>query len=186
MSEVKEIEVRFLEVDKESLVRKLIELGAEDLGESVLEEMIFYDADRKWPDEHKFIRLRKIGDVTKLTYKHNLEQTIDSATEIEVEVSDIHKAEALLVKTGLIAFRHQQKKRHSFNIGGVTIDIDTWPRIPTYVELEGPSEEALRDMAKKLGFDWKEAVFDDARLIIENRYNIPVSDMQWFTFDRFE
>lgn len=186
VSEVKEIEVRFLEIDKDTLLKELLELGADDLGETVLEEVIFYDADRKWRDEQKFIRLRRIGDVTKLTYKHNKGQTIDSASEIELEVSDIQKTEALLVKTGLIAFRHQQKKRHTFKLDNVIVDIDTWPRIPTYVELEGPSEKSLRAIAGKLGFDWKDAVFDDARSIIENKYSIPVSSMSYFTFDRFE
>ena len=68
----------------------------------------------------------------------------------------------------------------------VTIDIDTWPKVPTYVELEGPSEERIKAVAQLLGFQWEDAVFDDARAVIENRYNIPVGTMRWFTFDRFE
>ncbi len=66
------------------------------------------------------------------------------------------------------------------------MDIDTWQKIPTYVELEGESEQVLKDIAQKLGFDWNNAVFDNARKIIEERYRIPVGNMQWFTFDRCE
>jgi len=66
------------------------------------------------------------------------------------------------------------------------VDIDTWPRILSYVELEGPSEDKLKETAKLLGFDWNNAVFYDARSIIEKNYNIPVGKMRWFTFDRFE
>lgn len=38
-----EIEVRLWEIDKAALVEKLRRLGAEDLGEDILEDIIFYD-----------------------------------------------------------------------------------------------------------------------------------------------
>jgi len=66
------------------------------------------------------------------------------------------------------------------------VEIDTWPKIPTYVELEGDSEQVLRDTAQKLGFDWADAVTDNPRKVIEERYHIPVGQMTWFTFGRFE
>ena len=184
--ETKEIEVRFLEIDKEALIKKLISLGAKDFGETMLEEVIVYDKDLKWRDENRLIRLRKSGNKTALTYKENKAQAADSAREIEFEIGDIEKAGLFLEKLGLVQYRHQQKKRHKLVYGGVTIDIDTWPKIPTYVELEGESEKVLQKVAKELGFDWKKAVTKDARYLIEDFYKIPVSRMRWFTFDRFE
>jgi adenylate cyclase class 2 len=68
----------------------------------------------------------------------------------------------------------------------VVADIDTWPRIPTYIELEGPTEESLKQVATKLNLDWRNVVLENARLVIENRYHIPVGNMKWFTFDKFE
>lgn len=184
--ETKEIEVRFLEIDKESLVKKLLELGAKDLGDNMLEEIIFYDPEGKWKDEEKRVRLRKSGDKIKLAYKETKEQTIDGTIEIEFEVSDIQKATQFLEKVGLSAFRHQQKKRHTFELDNVVIDIDTWPKIPTYVELEGPSESSIKEVAKKLGLDWALVSFELPSHIIEKKYGIPVRSMKWFTFDRFE
>lgn len=182
----KEIEVRFLEIDKEALIKKLSELGAKDLGDNMLEEIIFYDKDLKWREEHKHIKLRKSGDKVTVTYKENKGQKIDSAVEIEFEVSDMKKAEALLEKTGVVGHRHQQKMRHKFKLGEVIADIDTWPKVPTYVELEGPSEEVIREVAQKLGLDWAKAVTLSPAIVLENVYKIPVRQMRWFTFDRFE
>ena len=183
----KEIEARFLEINKDDLISKLRKLGAVDEGEKFLEEIIFYDPEFKWRDvERKFVRLRKLGDVTKLTYKQNKEETIDSTTEIELEVSDMHKTEELLEAIGLVAYRHQEKKRHSFHLGKAIFDIDSWPKIPTFLEIEGPDEQTIRDAAQKLGLEWSKAVFDDARSVIEKRYSIPVGTMRWFTFDKFE
>ena len=181
-----EIECRFLEIDKGVLVKKLLELGAHDEGEIMLEETIIYDPEGNWRNENRFVRLRKVGDKTKLTYKEHREHTVDGTYEIEFGIEDYKKAELLFEKIGLKSFRHQQKKRHTLQLNGVTFDIDTWPRIPTYVELEGKSEQALKDAAKAVGLDWKDVIFNNASWVIENKYNIPVRQLKWFTFDRYE
>lgn len=184
--ENKEIEVRFLEIDKDELVKKLKVLGAEDRGETMLQEIIFYDPELKMLTDRQFVRLRTARGKTKLTYKHHKERAVDGAVEIEFEVDDPKSAEAFLEVLGLPAFRHQEKKRHTLTLNGVTADIDTWPGIPTYVELEGPSKAALKDAAARIGLDWKDAVFDDARAVIEEHYHVPVGKMHWFTFERQE
>ncbi|MFA5998369.1 MAG: CYTH domain-containing protein [Candidatus Paceibacterota bacterium] len=182
----KETEVRFLEIDKDSLVARLRELGAEDSGETMLEEVIIYDTDLSWLAEKRFIRLRRSGGVTKITYKQHAADPKDGAHELEFEISDLDAAIALFEKIGLSFQRRQQKKRHTLRLGEVVFDIDTWPRIPSYVEMEGPTMEVLKEAAVAVGFDWAEVVYEDAKDVIEKRYNIPVSTMRWFTFDRFE
>ena len=182
-----EIEVRFLEINKESLIQSLNQAGAEDLGEDSLEEIIFYDKDLKWRDEgKKFVRLRKNKNGIVLTFKNHISETADGTEEIEFQVSDIAKAETFLDRLGLAAYRHQEKLRHTFKLDEVMVDIDTWPKIPTYVELEGPSVESLKSAAEKIGLNWADAVFESARTVIEKRYQIPVGNMKWFTFSKFE
>lgn len=182
-----EIEVRFLEINKESLIQKLTELGATDLGEKLLDERIIYDNELTWRDSvQKILRLRSVDGVTELAYKERKQLTADGMEEIEFGVSDIDAAEALLSRLGYSTFRYQQKKRHTFKLNEVIVDIDTWPKIPTYVELEGHSEDSLKWAAEQLGFDWSTAELRSPRTIIEDVYNIPVGNMKWFTFDRFE
>ncbi len=181
-----EIEVRFLEIDVASLAEKLAESGALDKGENLLEEIIYYDHDLNWRDSGRFVRLRKSKGKISLSYKHHHSEGMDGVEEIEFSVGDWGKAALFLEKIGLVPFRRQQKKRHSYVLDGVSVDIDTWPRIPTYVELEGGSEAAIRRAAGRLGLNWEEAVFESARTIIEERYHIPVGAMSWFTFDKFE
>jgi adenylate cyclase, class 2 len=181
-----EIECRFLEVDKKALIKRLRELKAKNRGEKLLEEKVLYMTDKKWKHGLGFIRIRKSGEEITLTYKEHRKHTVDGAFEIEFGIDDYKKAELFLETIGWGNGREQQKKRHTFVLDGVTIDIDTWPRIPPYVELEGKNETKLKKVAKKLGFDWKEAEFHNARWVIENVYNIPVGEMKYFTFDRFE
>lgn len=184
--QTKEIECRFLEIDKNSLVNKLKALGAKDCGEVMMEETIIYDPEFKWRDEQRFLRLRKQGDKIKLTYKEHQQHTVDGTYEIELTIDDYKKAELLFEKIGLVAYRHQQKYRHTFVLDGVIFDIDTWPKIPSYVEIEGESEESLKKAAEAVGYDWKNADFHNARWVIENKYNIPIGTLKWFTFDRVE
>lgn len=185
--EYKEVEVRFLEVDKDALCKRLLELGATDKGEKLLDERILYDKELTWRDGgEQILRLRTTEGVTELAYKKRHEMTADGIEEIEFNVSDVDAAEALLHRLGHVTYRYQQKKRHQFVLDTVNIDIDTWPRIPTYVELEGKSEEALHAVAEKLCLDWSTAEVEGPRYIIEQKYNVPVGEMKWFTFERFE
>ena len=182
----KEIEARFLNIDKQKLTSQLHAIGAVDRGEVLLTETIFYDQADTWHAQNRYVRLRSANGVTKLTYKQNQAQTIDSAQEIEFAVPDAEQAEKFLEAVGLVASRRQEKKRHTFEKDGVVIDIDTWPAVPAYVELEGPSEEAIRAVADSLHLAWEDAVFDDARAVIEGRYGIPVGSLRRFTFDAVE
>ncbi len=182
-----EIEVRFLEIDKDQLIQKLTKLGATDLGEEFLKETIFYDKDLNWKNGgKKIVRVRSNSKNSKVTYKHHFEDSATGTIEYEFTVEDPEIAHLFLEAVGLVAFRNQEKKRHTFQLDDVTFDIDTWPKIPTYVELEGPTEESLKEMAKKLDLNWDEVTFENPRTVIEKYYNIPVGHMKYFTFDRFE
>ncbi len=182
-----EIEVRFLEIDKDALIQKLKELGAKDFGEDLLSETIFYDKDGQWlKDKKKFIRIRSNKSGNLLTYKDHFEYSATGTTEIELKISDTQKITDLLTELGYPPFRKQEKKRHSFLLNNCVVDIDTWPKIPTYLEIEGQSEEALKQIATMLGLDWANAVFKDAGSVIAEIYNIPVHTLKYFTFDKIE
>lgn len=181
----KEIETRFLEIDKDELVKKLVSLGALDEGEEKLEEMIFYDEAMTWKRKNKFVRLRKTKGKVKLTYKSNVEQTVDSAREIELEVSDLQKCSELFENIGLKIIRRLEKCRHTFRLSDVVIDIDTWPKIPIYAEIEGQSAEALKRVCGQLGFDWEKRFDGDAREVYRH-YGYNMDDISILTFDEFK
>lgn len=178
-----EVEARFLEVDTNRITNKLNDLGAVFVGEYLLNEIIYYDRDLKWIDEQKFVRLRHYPGSTELVFKHNKKAKIDGTEEIVVCVNNPEKMDLFLQRVGLVPYRRQQKKRASYTIGDTSIDIDKWPNIPPYVEIEGSSEEEIKTIAQKLGLDWDSADTHSAAWIIENIYNIPVKSYRSFTFD---
>jgi len=181
----KEIETRFLEIDKDELIKKLVSLGATDKGEEKLDEIIFHAVDGSWVGKRKFVRIRKTKNKIELTYKENVEQTVDSAREIELEISDMDKCSQLLEKIGLKAMRRLEKYRHTFKLNDVTIDIDTWPKIPVYVEVEGPSVEAVQNACKQLGLDWEKRFDGDAREVFK-KYGFDLDKITVITFSEFK
>ncbi len=181
----REIEARFLDIDPMALKARLNELGAMDHGEEMFSERIFHDALGTWAQEGKrYIRIRITKKGTFLTFKCFEKSSVDGTREIELMINSADHAEALLKELGITLTRAQEKKRHSFQLGDVMIDFDTWPSLPPYVELEGPNEDALKTVASQIGLDWSAAVFDSALVVIENHYHLPVSGYKYFTFDR--
>ncbi|MBI3485464.1 CYTH domain-containing protein [Candidatus Daviesbacteria bacterium] len=182
----REIEVRFLEINPQEIIEKLNSLGAADQGEDLFTEIIFYDKDLKWQyQEKKIVRLRKNNQGIFLAFKQLIEKSADGTVEVEFKVEDLEKAKQFLKEIGLVDFRHQEKKRHSFKLDKVSVDIDIFPaNIPPLVELEGESELELKEAVKKIGLDWKDVCMESTRYLIENRYKIPVSKLKFFTFNK--
>lgn len=180
-----EFETRFLDINKEEIISKLKNLGATDKGETKLEEVIFYDKELKWLNENKFVRIRNKNGVVKLTLKQNKEQTADSAKEIEFEVSNWSEAKEFLKAIGLVAYRIVEKYRHTFELNNITLDIDTWPKIPVYIEIEGGSVKDLEDTAKKLDLDWNRRFDKDARYVFKE-YGYDFDNIKIVTFDEFK
>jgi uncharacterized protein (UPF0371 family) len=56
----------------------------------------------------------------------------------------------------------QENKRIRYILNDVEIDIDTWPHLNTYVEFESDSLDKIKEVINLLGFDYNDAVTDDA------------------------
>ncbi len=180
-----EIETRFLEINKNHLIVTLQALGAADKGEVKLDEIIFYDKYLTWMKDGKLVKIRRKGDDIKLIFKNNKEKTIEGVQEIEFKIPNIAEVKSFLEAIGLIAYRTIEKYRHSFELDGAVIDIDTWPKIPVYVEIEGDSAENVKGIAEKLGFNWEDRFDGDPRVVFK-KYGFDLDKIRTVTFDTFE
>ena len=100
----------------------------------------------------KWIRLRTNGLKTTLTIKNIVSSSIDGTQELEIEVDHFERCHMILKELGYEAKGYQENRRVQYTLNGVEIDIDYWPMIPTYLEIEGPSEEAVYPIVELLGF----------------------------------
>ncbi|MEV7354255.1 class IV adenylate cyclase [Kitasatospora sp. NPDC091276] len=153
-----EYEAKFLSVDVADLQAKLTALGAvRSFPRTLLTRKIF---ENDALDGNQWIRLRDEGTRSTLTLKQVTDATtIDGTTEIETEVADLHAMAEILRRVGLREVRYQENYREEWCLGEVAFDFDTWPDLPTFVEIEGPDETSVRQAAALLDLDYSEARF---------------------------
>lgn len=173
-----EIEAQFLDIDKDVVRSKLKEIGAElEKPEVLMKRVIFYTG------EHSFARVRdEGGGKIVLTYKDvSDDHSILGTKEVNVEVSDYDDAILFLRGCGLQIKAHQETKREIWKLGEVEICIDTWPWIPTFIEVEGPTEDSVWDTAKKLGFSKAQAKFGSVDTTYQHYYGIDTDTVNLHT-----
>lgn len=162
-----EYEAKFLAVDVEKLRGQLRAVGAEQVFPKSLFTRMVFESDAVQGE--KWLRLRQESGKTTLTLKQVTDASqIGGTKETEVEVSDFDKTAELLGAIGLRSVRHQVNYREEWQLGGVTYDFDTWPDLPTFLEVESSSEEAVRKAVADLGLDYEEARFGSIDLIYKS------------------
>lgn len=155
-----EIEVKFLDVSFDDIRARLTELAAVCEQPMRLMRRVTMDT----PDmktKNAFLRVRDEGHRVTITYKQFDALSVDGTREIETTVGDFQTMIDLLEAIGLPYRSYQESRRETWRLGGAEIVLDEWPWLKPYIEIEGESEEMLRDTATKLGLDWKNAVFGD-------------------------
>ena len=103
---------------------------------------------------NKWIRLRETNGKVTLTIKHISGLTNDglqNVKETEIEVPSLEVGNQLLEELGLAYRNYQEKRRITYLIDGIEVDIDFWPMIPPYMEIEAESKEEIDGIIEKLG-----------------------------------
>lgn len=162
-----EYEAKFLAVDVADLQTKLAALGAVQAFPRTLLTRKIFESDVL--DGSQWVRLRNEGTRTTLTLKQVTDATsIHGTTEIETEVGDLQAMAEILTNLGLHEVRYQENFREEWQLGDIAFDFDTWPDLPTFLEIEGPDEASVRQAAARLGLDYVEARFGSVDAIYKS------------------
>ncbi len=163
-----EIEAQFLDINKDEIRAKLKEIGATlKKPEVLMKRIVFYTG------EHSFARVRDEGDKIVMTYKNVTDDhAILGTKEVNITVNDYDDAVLFMRGCGLKIKAHQESLRETWTIGDVEICIDTWPWIPTFIEIEGPTEESVWDTAAKLGLEKTKAKFGSVDTTYQHYYGV--------------
>ncbi|MFD6103738.1 class IV adenylate cyclase [Nocardia salmonicida] len=144
-----EHEAKILDIDPATIDRHILDKGGQKLGERFMRRYV-YDitpgVDGKW------IRLRDNGSRTTLAVKEIASDAIDGTHEVEVSVDDFAATNALLEMMGFSAKSYQETKRTSYTLDGAELELDTWPGIPPYLEIEAATKADVIRVAELLGY----------------------------------
>jgi predicted adenylyl cyclase CyaB len=165
---MKEIELKFLEVDKRELVRRLLSKGAKLTFSGRMHALMFDYPDKRLRKQGTLIRLRKYGRNIQLTMKKKFSmKDVMAARETEFKISDMKAAETLLKGIGLVQTGETRKWRDSYKLGDAEYEFDTMEGIPTYLEIESDSLPKLRMAIREIGLDMKDAKPWNTRQVLE-------------------
>ncbi len=184
---MEEIEVKFLDIDLAKIEAKLKEIGAEKTGEYFYKRRVFDFPDWRLDNDHSWLRLRTDGQKTTLTFKKRIGAKKDGSNddgmeEIEVEVSDFEKTAQLILKLGFVEKHYVENKRIRWEKDGVEFDIDSWPNIPPYLEIEAPTWEKLDEATLWLNLNPAERKIFSTHQVYKI-HGINVDDYSVMTFE---
>ena len=98
-----------------------------------------------------YIRIRNEGKQITMTYKEKLNQKFP--VEREVEIDSFKEGEAILLSLGCKLRYGIEKLRETYSMKGAKeIVFDSYPGLPTYMEIDCHSLADLKRVAGKLGY----------------------------------
>ena len=181
-----EQEVKFWVPDLDAFRLHLEQMGAEQVHPRVAEYNLRLDTpDRALQRAKRVLRLRRDVRQT-LTYKGPPLDTqgVRVRTEIEVEVGDLDAARRLLEALGFQTVLVYEKYRTTYRWRDVFITLDEMP-YGTFVEIEGPSPDAVAAAARALNLDMTAAIPESYAALfarLKAHYHLPFRDLTFANF----
>lgn len=182
-----ETEVKVLEVKRNDIVSLMNKLKAK----KVLDSRLFVDWFRtpgvKEGKDLWFLRVRSDANGScEVTWKvvSKILGNSRKCREINVRCSSHKDMCDLLEAAGLEEYAHQEKDRVSWIYKEWRLDLDTYPGIPTYLEIEGKSEEHVNEALKLLSLADYPLNSTGERVLIQKRYGLDWYNMRFSKSDK--
>ena len=152
-----EFEAKFYPVDKKKTRNKLRDIGAKLLTPERKMRRAIVDRRVNKQLRCDYIRVRDEGDRIRISAKIHADVggKVSDQKEVDLLVNDYDKAIQVIKAMGFEFDKYQETLRETWELDGAEVEIDTWPGLESYVEIEANSEKKVKDIALKLGFDWR-------------------------------
>ncbi|OGE87694.1 MAG: hypothetical protein A3J07_03205 [Candidatus Doudnabacteria bacterium RIFCSPLOWO2_02_FULL_49_13] len=177
-----EIETKILGVDKDAIISRLTGLGAEKILQTRFMVRWFRPKGTKEEEIHWFLRIRSgLDGNAAVTWKGPSEILGVSRKhkEINFDVSDPDQTADLFEQLGLEQRAYQEKDRISWIYKNWKFDLDQYPGMPAYLEIEGMSEEHIQEAIKFLELGSHKMSAEGERVLIMTEYGLNWYDMRF-------
>lgn len=171
-----EYEATFWPIVKDEIRDRLVRAGAAKIyDERLMRRVVFYlPPTSPLSNSIAWARVRDEGDKTTMSIKQLAKHDeISDQKETELTISDFDTGVEMLRLIGCDEKAYQETKRELWQLDGTDITLDEWPFLEPFIEIEAKSEERVRSVSEKIGFDWTEALFCSTDIIYSKRYGIP-------------
>jgi adenylate cyclase class 2 len=181
-----EIEAKWLNIDLALMRRKLLAVGAELVAKERLMTRKVYDyPDKRLEKIGGWVRVRDEGNKITLSYKQLNDRTVHGTKEVTVIVDTFAATCSFLDSIGMKSNSFQETKRESWKLGNAEIELDTWPWIPSFLEIEAKNEEELKNTAKKLDLEYSKALHGSVETAYQAVYDVTEEEIDNWEEIRF-
>jgi adenylate cyclase class 2 len=92
--------------------------------------------------------------------------------EVEIVVDDFEQAKAFLQAIGLESRSYQETKRESWELDGAQVELDEWPWIQPFIEVESHNEADVWRVVDKLGLERDKAFYGSVEIAYQAEYDV--------------
>jgi len=169
-----ELEVKFFDVDLNVIRDKLQAAGAALKTPERLMRRVVYGGEANPTLLCTYGRIRDEGDKITMSAKYSaINGDIASQKEAVVTVDSFENAMSLLHSFGLKETNYQESKRETWELAdGTLVELERWPDLPTYIEIEGLRVDAVQAGAVALGLDWEKHTVVSTDKLYQQHYNL--------------
>lgn len=170
-----EVETKVLDIDEAAVRERLGALGAPG-GETVRLAVDWFrprgvaEGEDPW-----FLRIRSYnGKRSEVTWKARsaILGVARKHKEINFDIPEPEKLADLFEELGLEQYAHQEKDRTSWTHEQWSFDLDQYPGMPPFIEIEGESEEHVRAAIALLGLEGHRTWAEGERRLIQDVYGL--------------
>lgn len=178
----KEIETKILNVDRLTIRKKLLKNKAVLVKKRCLVKRWVY----RLPDKKHNHWIRIIEDKhLSLAFKNYQSYKIGGIRELNFIINgELQELREFLELLGckLIAEQHTYEERYLLP-NKVVVDIEKWPYIPTYIEIEATNKKLVKQTVKLLGFTDKDSQPITTKMVYK-KYNIDLHKFKLLNFSQ--
>lgn len=182
-----EVEGKWLNIDLDAMRVRLRAAGARlEQPERQMTRSVFDFPDGRLDQKGGWARVRDEGSKITMSYKQLNDRSALGTHEVNLTVDNYESACHFLQELGLEQQAVQQTSRESWKLGNVEIELDTWPWIPSFVEIEAESEELLRATAEKLDLDYAQVLHGSVEIVYQAVYDVTEAEVNAWPKISFE
>lgn len=179
LNQLKEIEVKIMNEDKNKIIKVLKSFGAKKKFDGNIRQIIFDTKNHELKNKEITLRLRMQGKQNILTLKlKDKTKGVKSATELEVEIKDFDKVYEIILGLGYIASHEVHKRRESYKLKWQGHDylvefdkfLGKYKKVPPFFEVEAKNKKLLYMFLTALGIDKKNISLMNGAQLIKKYY----------------
>jgi adenylate cyclase class 2 len=173
-----EFEAKVLEIDSAEIALRIAEAGGSHVADRMMRRFVY---DIRPGEQGRWIRLRDTGSEVTLCVKEIASDSVDGTRETETTVGDFDTTHELLGRLGLVPKAYQENLRSSWLLDGVRLEIDSWPLIPPYLEIEGDDADQVWKTADRLALNRDELTSENTTAVYA-RYGVDLENIRELRF----